>query len=204
MKLFYATNNASKIFNMKRRFLGTDLEIITPNDLDIHIEVDEEAGTLIGNAKLKALAYSEKLDMPVIAGDSGFFIDGVSEDDNPGIYVRRVKGRTLTDDEMIDHYSSLSARYGGELKARNLTGLVLIVDGEIFTAEIADDDVILSSTPNKNRIHRGNPLDVVMIEPRSGKYYNELTAEDVLENAHSFDEECIRFISSHIKVEHES
>ena len=194
MQLLYATGNESKICNMRYRLTGYDVEIITPKDLGIHIDVDESGSTPIENARLKAKAYYEKTGLPTLAADSGLYVDDIPSDVQPGLFVRRVNGKTLSEDEMITHYSNLAARYGGKLNARYITGLVLIVDGQEYTAEIPDDDFIITCEPNPNRQHRGNPLDVVTICPANGKYINDCSLDELSALASSFDKKCIKFL----------
>lgn len=199
MQLLYATGNDSKICNMRYRLTGYDIEIITPKDLGIHIDVDESGSTPIENARLKAMAYYEKTGLPTLAADSGLYVDDIPADAQPGLFVRRVQGKTLSEEEMIEHYSNLAARYGGRLKARYITGLVLIIDGKEYTTEIPDDDFYISNEPNVNRQHRGNPLDVVTICPANGKYFNDCSLDELSVLASSFDKKCIKFLQeSHI------
>ena len=194
MKLLYATGNGSKISNMRHRLRGYDVELTTPKELGVHIDVEETGTTPIENARLKAAAYFSKTGLPTLAADSGLYIDGIPDDMQPGLHVRRVNGRALSEDELICHYSTLSASYGGNLRARYVTGLVLLMDGNEYAAEIADDDVIISSEPNPNRLHRGNVLDVVSICPSNGKYINDCTLDELSVLAGRFDRECIRFL----------
>ena len=194
MQLLYATGNESKICNMRYRLTGYDIEIITPKDLGIHIDVDESGSTPIENARLKAMAYHEKTGLPTLAADSGLYVDDIPADAQPGLFVRRVKGKTLSEEEMIEHYSNLAARYGGRLKARYVTGLVFLIDGKEYTTEVPDDDFYISNEPNVNRQHRGNPLDVVTICPANGKYFNDCSLDELSVLAGSFDEKCIRFL----------
>ena len=194
MQLLYATGNESKICNMRYRLTGYDVEIITPKDLGIHIDVDESGSTPIENARLKAMAYYEKTGLPTLAADSGLYVDDIPADAQPGLFVRRVKGKTLSEEEMIEHYSNLAARYGGRLKARYVTGLVLLIEGKEYTTEIPDDDFYISGKPNFNRQHRGNPLDVVTICPANGKYINDCSLDELSALASSFDKKCIKFL----------
>ena len=114
MKLLYATNNISKVRNMRRSLAELPIEIITPKELGIKIDVVEDGKTAIENAIKKAQAYYDKTKLPTIAGDSGLFIDGVPDDKQPGLFVRRVNGKTLTENEMIEYYSKLIASIGGK------------------------------------------------------------------------------------------
>ena len=198
MKLLYATGNESKIINMRYRLRGYDIEIVTPKELGIHIDVEETGSTPIENARQKAKAYYEITGMPTLAADSGLYIDDVPEDEQPGLYVRRVNGRTLSEEELIGHYTRLSAKYGGKLRARDKTGLVLLADGKEYTAEIPDDDIFIVSTPNPNRKHRGNALDVVTVCPANGKYINDCSLAELSALAGHFDQECVRFLQESI------
>ena len=198
MKLLYATGNESKIRNMRYRLRGYEIEIVTPKELGVHIDVDETGTTPIENARLKAKAYFAKTGMPTLAADSGLYIDGIPEAEQPGLHVRRLNGRALSEEELIDHYSQLSAKYGGRLRARYKTGLVLLIEDREYTAEIPDDDIFIVSTPNQHREHRGNPLDVVTVCPANGKYFNDCSLDELAALAGHFDRECIRFLAENL------
>jgi inosine/xanthosine triphosphate pyrophosphatase family protein len=194
MKLLYATGNEAKIRNMRYRLDGYDIGIVTPKELGISIDVEETGTTPTENARLKAKAYFEKTGMPTLAADSGLYIDGIPDEEQPGLYVRRVNGRTLSEEELIRHYSLLSEKYGGKLRARYKTGLVLLIEEDEYTTVIPDDDIFIVSEPNQNREHGGNPLDVVTVCPANGKYFNDCSLAELAELAGHFDKECVRFL----------
>ena len=74
MKLLYATNNNSKIYNMKRRIKELPIELISPKDLDLKLEVVEDGTTPTENAIKKAQSYYDATGIPTIAADSGLYI----------------------------------------------------------------------------------------------------------------------------------
>ena len=166
MKLLYATNNNSKVYNMRRRLENIPIEIITPKELGIKVNVIEDGKTAVENAIKKAQAYYEETKIPTIAGDSGLFIDGIPSDKQPGLFVRRVNGKVLSDDEMIEYYTKLIESIGGKTTGYYVTGLALITEQGLFTTEISEDKFILSSTIYNNN-HRGNHPDVLTIDPVS-------------------------------------
>ncbi len=102
MRLLYATKNNSKIYNMRRRLKGLPIELVTPYDINVFIDVSEDATTPSENALKKAMAYYERTGIPTIAADSGLYILGLDDELQPGLFVRRVKGKVLTDEVMID------------------------------------------------------------------------------------------------------
>lgn len=197
MKLLYATNNNSKVYNMKRRLENIPIEIITPKELGIKVNVIEDGKTAVENAIKKAKAYYEATKIPTVAGDSGLFIDGIPSDKQPGLFVRRVNGKVLSDDEMIEYYTKLIQSIGGKSTGYYVTGLALITEQGLFTTEISEDKFILSSTISNNN-HRGNPLDVMTIDPVSQKFYTDMTDEDFKSLGHIFDKECVKFFEENL------
>lgn len=118
MKLLYGTGNPAKIEAMKCRLSGFDLEIIGLRDLHKNIpSVPEDGNTPLENAKQKALAYYQAFHIPVFSCDSGLYIDGIPEEEQPGVHVRTIHGKYLTDEEMMEHYAGLALKYG-DLTAR--------------------------------------------------------------------------------------
>ena len=53
MKIVFATNNRHKLTEIKA-MLGSDFEVLSLDDIGCHDDIPETAGTLEGNALLKA------------------------------------------------------------------------------------------------------------------------------------------------------
>ena len=66
--------------------------------------------------------------MPVFSCDSGLYFDELKEEEQPGIHVRRINGKELTDDEMIQYYSSLAKQNGGKITGRYRNAIYFIID----------------------------------------------------------------------------
>ncbi len=197
MKLLYATSNSTKIHNMKRRLQNLPIEIVTPKELGIYVDIVEDGKTAKENAIKKAQAYYDKAKIPTIAGDSSLFIDGIPDKKQPGLFVRRVNGKVLTDEEMLEHYTKLIKSIGGKSTGYYITGLALITEQGLFTTEITEDKFILSATISNNS-HKGNPLDTMTIDPVSGKFYTDMADEDFKNLKHTFDKECVAFIRKNL------
>jgi len=78
-------------------FSGTGFEIISLNDLDSSIEIEESADTFEGNAQIKAEAIFNKFKIPVIADDSGISVEQLGG--RPGVYSARYAGENATDED---------------------------------------------------------------------------------------------------------
>ena len=75
IKLFYATKNKFKIEQMEDRIKGLGINLITPYDIDINIEVKEIGKTVLDNALIKAKTYYNLVKLPVIAADSSLYVE---------------------------------------------------------------------------------------------------------------------------------
>lgn len=102
MKILYGTTNKAKIQVMKNAVESLDIELIGLGDIDGELpSIVENGKTPLENAEIKAKSYYEVFHMPVFSCDSGLYFDELQEDEQPGLHVRRVDGKELTDDEMI-------------------------------------------------------------------------------------------------------
>ena len=185
MKLLYGTSNPAKLKHMKEMLQGLDVEIVGLNEIKIEAEeIDESGNDPLENARIKALAYYKLVKMPVFSCDSGLYIEGIEEERQPGVHVRRVNGNQLKDEEMIEYYSNIANELGGRVKAKYKNAICFIQDdGRIFESmgdELGSEEFILTSVPHGNR-NKGFPLDSISIDEKSGKYYMDIGDEESYE-----------------------
>ena len=64
IEVFFATMNKDKIMKMKNRLKDLDINLVTPYDMNINIEIEENGENVIENATLKAKAYFDKIQIP--------------------------------------------------------------------------------------------------------------------------------------------
>ncbi|MCQ4023048.1 MULTISPECIES: non-canonical purine NTP pyrophosphatase [unclassified Ruminococcus] len=182
MKLLYGTGNAAKLAAIKRRLEPLDIELIGLGELNTPIpDVVEDGTTPLENAEKKARAYYKAFGMPVFSCDSGLYIEGISDDEQPGVHVRTVNGKYLSDTEMTEHYSALAEKYG-DLTAKYKNAICLITDSEhIYKAmdeSMASEPFIITAVPHKV-VKKGFPLDSLSIDIKTGKYYYDLNPEEL-------------------------
>lgn len=94
-EVLFATGNASKVARYKDKLLEKGIKLISLKDIDIDIDVDENGNTAIENATIKAKAYSEATNLPTLATDDTMFIEGIPDEIQPGIFVRRVNWKKI-------------------------------------------------------------------------------------------------------------
>lgn len=168
MKILYGTTNQGKLNSMRTKLVGLGLEVLSLNDIDVKVDdVEENGNQPIANAREKAMAYYKATGMPVFSCDSGLFIEGLNDQDQPGVHVRRVGGNSLSDEEMISHYCEVVAGLGGEVKACYKNAICLVLsETEIFQYDGDDlsyDGFLLTSVPHEKR-QSGFPLDSISKE----------------------------------------
>ena len=107
MKVLFATTNQAKVKSYKKALEEKGIEIITIKDLNLKLNIDENGKNAIENAYIKAKAYYDMVKIPTIGMDNNLFIEELPDEKQPGTYVRRVNGKELNDDEMIEYYTNL-------------------------------------------------------------------------------------------------
>ena len=131
MELLYGTTNPGKLDAMSRALAPLGLTLVGLRGLGLPIPaVEEEGNTILENAEQKARAYYKAFGRPVFSCDSGLYFDELPEAEQPGLHVRRVNGRSLTDAEAQEYYGAMARRHGGRLTARFRNAIFLTVDGD--------------------------------------------------------------------------
>ena len=149
-------------------------------DLNIKLNVEENGKTAIENARIKARELFRITNKPSMGMDDTLYLEGVPEEKQPGLYVRRVNGKELNDDEMIEHYLELVKKYGtdGILNAKWIYGMVVINDkGEEFEYTWEKSNIYMVDTVSK-KINQGYPLNSITKLKVIDKYLTDVTDED--------------------------
>ena len=90
MRLLVASENRGKIREIKK-ICKDSIEILSPIDIAIHLDILEDGNTLRDNSLKKALAYFRKVNICTIGEDTGLFVEALNGE--PGIYSARYGGR---------------------------------------------------------------------------------------------------------------
>ena len=195
MKFVLATHNPGKLKEMADILSGLGVEVVSPADVGISVDVEETGTTFAENAMLKAKAICAASGLPAIADDSGLEVDAL--DGAPGVHSARYTGRHDDTDaarnELLLHNlgdrTDRTARFvscicctfpnGDVLRARGTCeGSILFAPrGEngfgydpLFLPDGYDCSMAELRPEEKNAIsHRGNALKILKEELRN--YY---------------------------------
>ena len=98
--IIVATKNKGKAKDFEAIFHPYGFNVLTLHDVASDMEIEETGSTFEENAILKAEALAERLQMFVIADDSGLAIDALNG--APGVYSARYAGEDKSDEANID------------------------------------------------------------------------------------------------------
>ena len=86
-KLLIATNNKGKLTEIRAILRDLEVELLSPANLGLELDVEEDGQTYAENAAKKALAFSQASGLLSLADDSGLEVDALGG--APGLYSAR-------------------------------------------------------------------------------------------------------------------
>lgn len=86
MRLLFATGNRGKLGEL-RELLGGALEVVSPSELGLSLELEEDQPTFEANAQKKARAWAKASGLWALADDSGLCVDALGG--RPGVHSAR-------------------------------------------------------------------------------------------------------------------
>jgi len=178
MKFVLATNNPKKLTEMAAILESLGVEVVSPKELGIHIEVEETGTTFAENAMLKAKAICEAAALPAIADDSGLCVDALNG--GPGVYSARYGGEGLDD---VGRYRLLLNNLRGQTsRAAHFACAIACAfpNGDTLTAEGKCDGTIAFAPMGEG----GFGYDPIFFVPEKAKTFSQLTAEEKAEISH--------------------
>jgi len=183
MKVLVATNNAAKLERYRKLLRGTLIELLSPLELGIEsVEVEETGKTLAENALLKARAYLGKTELPILANDTGFWVDGEGLIDAPKRTALAGKDEhSFTIEElsnlMFEFWRQKAVARGGVVDAAWVEDFALLMPDGTHRIENSRREVILTDTKHGDA-HLQFPMRTLCISKSSGKPSVQNTPEE--------------------------
>jgi XTP/dITP diphosphohydrolase len=86
-KILLATNNTGKLIEIQALLAQTGVELVTPQQINLKLDVVEDGQTYAQNASRKATAFALASQLPSLADDSGLEVTVL--DGRPGLHSAR-------------------------------------------------------------------------------------------------------------------
>lgn len=195
-QILFATGNPSKAQRFSRGLSLYDIEVVSMSSLNLCLQVNENGKTAVENARIKARVGYLATGMPTLGMDDALYLDNVPENEQPGLYVRRVNGKVMNDEQMLTHYISLVKRYGcdGRLNAKWVYGLVLIDHlGKEWTFTWTKENFYFVPQVS-SVIHPGYPLNSISKYRSNDRYFTDIPTSLNKDDEH----DVITFIVQHV------
>ena len=171
-KFVLATHNPGKLKEMSSILSRFGVEVVSPKELGITVDVEETGTTFAENAMLKAKTICAAAGLPAIADDSGLCVDALNG--GPGVYSARYGGEGL--DDKGRYTLLLNSLRGQTTRAAHFTCSIACAfpNGDTLTAEGQVQGTIAFAPMGEG----GFGYDPVFFYPPLAKTFGQLTAEE--------------------------
>lgn len=177
-KFVLASHNPGKLKEMSAILGALGIQVVSPKELGISVDVEETGTTFAENAMLKAKAICQAAGLPAIADDSGLCVDALNG--GPGVYSARYGGEEL--DDRGRYLLLLSSMRGQTTRTAHFTCSIACAfpNGDTLTAEGRCDGTIAFAPMGEG----GFGYDPVFFIPELKKTFGQLTAEEKSTRSH--------------------
>jgi XTP/dITP diphosphohydrolase len=145
-KLLIATNNPGKVRELQDLLKDTGIELITPADIGLSLEVEEDGVTYAENATKKAVAFARASGLVSLADDSGLEVDALQG--APGLHSARYSPKPGADDadrrayllqNLKDKPQPWNAHFHATIAIAQTSGQVELTEGNCYGEIIAEE-----------------------------------------------------------------
>ncbi|PIC97652.1 non-canonical purine NTP pyrophosphatase [Sporosarcina sp. P26b] len=173
-EVLIATNNKGKAKDFEVLFRPLGITVLTLQDIEESIDVEETGTTFVENAVLKAETVANLLGKVVIADDSGLEVDALNGE--PGVYSARYAGEPSDDEANIDKLLANLVEVPETARQARFRCVLAIAGPNIETTTYSGscEGVITDQRQGTN----GFGYDPIFYVPNKEKTMAELSAEE--------------------------
>ena len=180
MRLLFGSTNPEKVQRIRNMLADLPVEIVDTMTLGMQIDIAEDGATPEVNARIKALAYYEASRLPALSIDAGLFIDGLPDDRQPGVLVRRIWAgqKAASDQVMLKYYADLIEGLAGQTTGEWTLGIALVPNREQVYSQSFSSRSLFVAKPSASLI-QGAPLRSLQVNPDTGQYFSDMTPAEL-------------------------
>lgn len=173
-KLLIATNNKGKVLEFQELLRNTGIEFVTPAQINLELDVEEDGTTYQENAGKKASAFAQASGLISLADDSGLEVNALGG--APGLYSARYSpkpGATDADrrafllENLKDKPRPWTAHFHATIAVAQPNGAIEFVEGNCHGEIIPEE-----------RGTGGFGYDAIFFMPELGKTMAELEMDE--------------------------
>ena len=198
VRLLLGSTNRRKIREWRLMLDQIAVELLDPHQSGLAVDAPETGETPEENARIKAIAYFDASGIPAFSLDAALWIEGLPDDQQPGVHVRRIGGgESATDARMVRHYSALLRGLGGGAAGVWTFGVALACDRDHVPSQRLTFRTTLLATPSPV-LDPGAPLNSLQFDTSAGKYFSEMTPAEYATRFGRGSSRIVRFITRHL------
>ncbi len=172
-KLLIATNNKGKAIELQELLRGLNVQLLTPADINLNLDVIEDGKNYQENAGKKAREFAQTSGLISIADDSGLEVDALNG--APGLYSARYSPKPNATDKdrrmyllenLKDKPRPWKARFHATIAIATPNGSIEFTEGNCYGEVIPEE-----------RGKNGFGYDPIFLFPELGKTMAELENE---------------------------
>jgi XTP/dITP diphosphohydrolase len=178
MKLLIATNNNGKLIEFQELLTGLPVELVTPAQIGLDLDVVEDGLTYAENAAKKALAFAHASGLVSLADDSGLEVNALNG--APGLYSARYgssDGKKLSDAGRRHYLLGQLQHHPRPWTAHFHATLAIAVPNSTETAQLFTGDCPGEIIPEE-RGTGGFGYDPIFLLTELGRTMSELTMDE--------------------------
>jgi XTP/dITP diphosphohydrolase len=179
-KLLLASNNSGKLIEIKNLLRDLPIDLVTPSDLNILLQINEDGSTYKENAEKKSVQYARKSGLVSLADDTGLEVDVLGG--KPGIHSARItKEKEATDADRRNQLLDLLKIYPQpwNAKFRCVVAIATPSDKIYFFEGLCQGEII----PDEQGEH-GFGYDPIFFLPELNKTMAQLSLTEKNEISH--------------------
>jgi len=167
----------------RRLFDHVAVDLLSPYDINLNLDVDETGDTFEANARLKARAFAKASGLLALADDSGIEIDAL--EGRPGVLSARYGGEGLDDAGRVQRLLQEMVSVPDDQRAcRYRVVLVLVDPAEPEVAEESTEARCEGQVARQISGKSGFGYDPIFYLPGYGKTIAEISADQKDEISH--------------------
>ena len=198
VRLLLGSTNRRKIREWRLMLDRIAVELVDPHQSGLAVDTAETGETPEENARIKAIAYFDASGIQAFSLDAALRIEGLPDDHQPGVHVRRIDGgESATDARMVSHYSALLRGLGGDATGVWTFGVALACDRDHVHTQRLTYRTTLLATPSPV-VDPGAPLNSLQFDAARGKYFSEMTPAEYATRFGHGSGRIVRFIARHL------
>ncbi|MFN8411977.1 MAG: RdgB/HAM1 family non-canonical purine NTP pyrophosphatase [Anaerolineales bacterium] len=145
-KLLIATNNQGKVKELQDLLKDIGIILVTPADINLSLDVEEDGSTYAENASKKAVAFAQASGLLSLADDSGLEVEAL--DGAPGLYSARYSPKPGANDadrrayllqNLKDKPQPWKAHFHATIAIANPQGEVQLTEGNCYGEIISEE-----------------------------------------------------------------